>query len=128
MLERLQSALKTVKESKRNYSLHFSCHVSAEVAVVGESVSHLSVCMSLQGFRMLRATLKLSRSDAVAVSCAPCIRLCCYSNVCAGMCCDIFLMIVSQSCRRQKEAAFQFSYARHTHIVNAVRMFAFASV
>lgn len=27
MLERLQSALKTVKESKRNYSLHFSFHV-----------------------------------------------------------------------------------------------------
>lgn len=27
MLERLQSALKTVKESKRNYLLHFSFHV-----------------------------------------------------------------------------------------------------
>lgn len=65
MLERLQSALKTVKESKRNYALHFSRHVFAEVAVVGESVSHLSVCMSLQGFRILRATLKLSRSDVL---------------------------------------------------------------
>lgn len=37
MLERLQSALKTVKESKRNYSLHFLCRAAflAEVAVVG---------------------------------------------------------------------------------------------
>lgn len=30
MLERLQSALKTVKDSKRNYSLHFSFHVYLE--------------------------------------------------------------------------------------------------
>lgn len=90
MLERLQSALKTVKESKRNYSLHFSCHVFAEVAVVGESVSHLSACMSLRGFYDSARHTEVVSVRCVADSCAPCNRSRCYSNVCVGMSSDVF--------------------------------------
>lgn len=51
MLERLQSALRSVKESKRNYSLHFSLHISIKywkgVLVFGAVFSLFwLVCMS----------------------------------------------------------------------------------
>lgn len=83
--------------------------------------------MSLQGLRILRGTLKLCRSDVLqsavhgALDWAATLT---YVLGCVVMYSDDRFTVLQWT----EQNSVPFSYVRHTYVINAVGMFAFASV
>lgn len=73
MLERLQSALKTVKESKRNYLLHFSFHVyQKKRKKEKEDGEGLVQCLSFRCVHELEVLNSALHSKVWSVRCVDC--------------------------------------------------------